>query len=273
MKDQRLQDRIKELKGSLVLLPVNPTFDKVAAALALFLSFKKGGKEATIACPTPMLAGFNHLIGVDKVVDKIGNRNLIISFDYIKDAIEKVSYNVENNKLNLVIEPKEGAPRLDPKKVSYSYTGSNAEVFFLIGVLRFEDLGVFYEDLRRLFKNKIVVDIDNYNNKTPLTEINFTNSEVSSCSELMVNFLKKHQLPVDQDIATNIFLGLENSTGGFRSRVRAETFEAAAWCLRYGARKEYRQVMPITPQPSAGPKPEPAPDWFKPKIYKGTTLA
>lgn len=272
MKDQALQEKIKQIKSFLILLPINPTFDKVAAGLALFLSLKKEKKEVTIACPTQMLAGFNHLIGIDKVLNKIGNRNLIISFDYVKDAIEKVSYNVEDNQLNLVIEPKEDAPTLDPKKVSYSYSGSNAETFFLIGVPRLEDLGAFYEDLRKLFQNKVMIDIDNHQNKVPLTETSFIDPNASSCSELMVAFLKKHQLPVDQDIATNIFLGLENSTQGFRSRVRAETFETAAWCLKQGARKEYRQIPPVAPQPSV-PKPQPAPDWFKPKIYKGKTLS
>ena len=270
MKTKELQDKINQAKSFLVILPSNPTFDKVAAGLALFLSLKKKGKEATIVCPTPMLAGFNHLIAINKVANKVGSRNLIISFDYIKDAIEKVSYNVENNKFNLVVEPKEGVSPLNPQKINYSFSGSNAEIFFLIGALKFEDLGPFYEDLKKFFKEKIVVDIDNYPQKVPLTEVNFVDQNASSCSELIVKFFKENQLSIDQDIATNIFLGIENSTQGFRTRVRAETFEAAAWCLRNGARKEYRQLTPITaPQV---PKIQPDPDWFKPKIYKGSSL-
>lgn len=272
MKIQELQEKINQAKGFLIALPSGPTFDKVAAGLALFLSLRKKEKEVAIVCPTEMLAGFNHLISVDKVTNKIGNRNLVISFDYVKESIEKVSYNVENNKFNLVIEPKEGTPTLDPKKVSYSFAGSNAEVFFLIGVLKFEDLGPLYEDLRKFLKDKVVVDIDNYPQKTPLSETSFVDQRASSCSELIVDFFKKHQLPLDQDIATNIFLGLENSTQGFKLRARAETFEAAAWCLKNGAKKEYRQVRPIAPQPQDY-QAQPAPDWFKPKIYKGSSSA
>lgn len=272
MKTKELQDKINQAKSFLIVLPSNPTFDKVAAGLALFLSLKKKGKEVSIICATQMLAGFNHLISVDKVADKVGNRNLIISFDYVKDAIEKVSYNVEDNKFNLVIEPKEGASSLNPQSVNYSFSGSDAEVFFLIGVLKFGDLGDLYEDLRKFFKKKMVIDIDNYSQKVPLTEVNFVDQTASSCSELIVKFLKEYQLPADQDAATNIFLGIENSTQGFRARVSAETFEAAAWCLRKGARREYRQPgQAITPP--QGPRIQPAPDWFKPKIYKGSNLA
>lgn len=269
MKNQNLQTRLNQAKSFLIALPANPTFDKVAAGLALFHSLKKKEKEVVIVCPTSMLAGFNHLIGVDKVTDKVGNRNLIISFDYVKDSIEKVSYNVENNKFNLVIEPKEGVQALDPKKVNYSFSGSNAEVFFLIGVNRFEDLGSLYENLRSLLKKKLVIDIDNHPQKVALSEVNFVDQRASSCSELMVRFIKEHQLPVDPDVATNIFLGLENSTQGFRVRVRAQTFEVAAWCLKNGAKKEYRQIMP----PAASAQPQPAPDWFKPKIFKGSSAA
>lgn len=271
MKTKELQDKINGAKSFLIALPSNPTFDKVAAGLALFLSLKKKGKEVSIVCATQMLAGFNHLIAVNKVANKVGNRNLIISFDYVKDAIEKVSYNVEDDKFNLVVEPKEGASTLNPQKVNYSFSGSDAEVFFLIGVLKFEDLGLLYEDLRKFFKNKIVVDIDNYPRKVPLTEANFVDQNASSCSELMVKFLKEYQLPFDQETATNIFLGIENSTQGFRARVRAETFEAAAWCLRKGARKEYRQPAQVI-SPNQGSKIQPTPDWFKPKVYKGSTL-
>lgn len=272
MRNQKLQDKLNQAKSFLVILPSNPTFDKVASGLALFLSLKKRGKDVNIICPTAMLAGFNHLIGIDKVTDRIGNRNLLISFDYVKDAIEKVSYNMDNNKFNLVIEPKEGQPAPDPRKVSYRYSGSNAEAFFLIGVFRFEDLGPVYENLRGFLKDKMVVDIDNYPQKVALTETSFLDPHAGSCSELMTNFLKDYQLPVDQDLATNLFLGLENNTQGFKLRVRPETFEAAAWCLRHGARKEYREVnYPLSPFPNGNRNVEPAPDWFKPKIYKSST--
>lgn len=301
MIDQTLLSSLREslapAQTVLILLPQNPNRDKIAASLALFLSLKKAGKRVTIVCPTQMTVEFSDLIGVDQIGIKLSGRNLIISFDYIEDSIEKVSYNIENNKFNLVIQPKPGFPPLSLEKVDYSYSGEGADLIFTIGAQDLKDLGKFYQESKSLFENQSIVNIDLSSANNQFGKINLIDPAASSCSEIVAHLISRLGLPVDEDIASNLFLGIERTTGGFTSgEVGAATFEAAAFCLRAGARrmaprrrpeKRPKKKVPLKPMPtevSAAKKPEepapkeplggkkkPSPDWLEPKIYKGNT--
>jgi len=68
-----LQSVISSSKDTLVLLPTNPNFDQVAAALALYLAFANTSK-IEIACPSPMVVEFNRLVGVDRIKTNIDNK-------------------------------------------------------------------------------------------------------------------------------------------------------------------------------------------------------
>ena len=60
-------------------------------------------------------------------------KNLVISFPYQEGSIEKVSYNIENDKFNLVIEPRENYPVITPEMIKYSYGGGNTDLIITVG--------------------------------------------------------------------------------------------------------------------------------------------
>src|SRR5689334_79210 len=94
--DNTLSQLIDSSSSVLIILPTKPYFDQVAAGLSLYLALRDK-KDATITCPSPMTVGFNRLIGVQKIVSEIGNKNLTIKFaGYDATNIEKVSYDIEN---------------------------------------------------------------------------------------------------------------------------------------------------------------------------------
>jgi nanoRNase/pAp phosphatase (c-di-AMP/oligoRNAs hydrolase) len=288
-----LREPLTTAQTIFILLPQNPNLDKVAASLALFLSLQKAGKQTTIACLTEMTVEFSALVGVDKIQTKLGGRNLVISFDYLEDSIEKVSYNIENNKFNLVVQPKTGFPSLSTEKVDYSYSGGEADLVFTVGAKNLESLGGLSQSVKSSEK-QIMVDLDVNPANTQFGRINLVNPQASSCSEMVVWLISRLNLPIDEDMASNLFLGIERMTSNFSSpRVSAATFEAAAFCLRAGARRtrrpDFRQkrqrvkqkkkvsLQPMPTEVSAVKKPEepgkkkPSLDWFEPKIYKGNT--
>ncbi|HUV47014.1 MAG TPA: hypothetical protein VMW29_02670 [Candidatus Bathyarchaeia archaeon] len=297
-----VQESCGKARNILVLIPTNPNLDKIATSLALFLSFKKQEKQVMVACPSSMTVAFNRLVGVDKIAQKIGNRNLIISFDYQKDSIEKVSYNIEDKKFNLVVEPRAGYPALDPNKVSYSYAGTDADLIFVVGALRLEDLGNFYLNEKKTFDKATIVNLDIQNNNTKFGQINLVDSQFTSLSELVALVLQGLNFSVDQDIVTNILAGIEANTSNLQSpNTSASAFETVAWCLKNGAKRGSAQIenpmtglqppfvspqgAPLAPAPIFKPRNEvdqvrkapeapakqPPPDWFKPKIFKGST--
>lgn len=276
---QTLQRALSPVQRVLIIIPQGPSLDKIAASLSLYLSLKKTDKNVTIACVQQMTVEFSQLVGVDKMTNKIDRKSLIISFDYVKDSIEKVSYNVEGDKFNLVIQPKSGFPPLDTKSISYNYSGAEGELIFVVGAQRLEDLGDFYEREKNLYSENQVVNIDYHSQNTQFGKINIFNPQTSSYSEIIVSLLKNLNLPFDQDIATNLLIGLKSATNNFHSpNTSADIFESAAHCLRVGARQigNLSADSPADNQEkkSLEEKKEQVPsssDWLAPKIYKGKT--
>ncbi|MGB9707008.1 MAG: DHH family phosphoesterase [Microgenomates group bacterium] len=251
-----------------VLLPQKLNQDTVAAGLSLFLSLKKAGKQISVFCPKPITVEFSSLVGVDKIKNQLEGKNLVISFDYLEDSIEKVSYNIENNKFNLLIQPKEGYPPLSPQKVQYSYVGANADLFLVFGT-SLEDLGEIYSNNKNVLEEGKVVTFD------------LADFQAASYCEVVANLLAQLKLPVDEDIASNLLAGIEEATASFSSpKTGPGSFEAAAFCLRAGGRRPEGKVhlKPMPEQISAKKPPhevkeeKPSPDWLTPKIYKGNTL-
>lgn len=298
----QIQSALTTAQSIFIALPHNPSFDKVAAGLGLYLSLVKAKKSVEIGSPTEMRVEFSSLVGVDKIKESFqgGKDSLVVSFDYIEDAIEKVSYNIEDNKFNLVVKPKAGHPPLDSEKVKYSYTGGKVDLVFTIGASSLGSLGNIYEGNQEAFKESQIINLDNNPHNQEYGQINLVDPTAASLSEEAVNLIALLRLPTNGDIGSNLLLGIERATSQFSSaKVGSGSFEAAAFCLKIGAIREVRRPLkkiperkfplkPMPPKVSAQKKPaeesasvetsadkeeeeKPKPDWFEPKIYKGET--
>lgn len=279
-----LLDQSKEV---LIALPKNHSYDTIAAALSLYLALSGKGKQVVVICPDPMTVEFNQLIGVDKISQNLGSstgRNLVISFPYQEGSIEKVSYNIENDTFNLVIEPREGYPQITPDVIRYSNSGGNTELIVTINSPVLEDLDLLYTNNQALFNEKPIINIDNSGNNSQYGRVNLVNPNSSSTSEVVLTFLEQNGFTIDQDIATNILAGITAATNNFSSRTTtAATFEAAAICLRNNARKipvvadsaprlENAPRMMSRPQPFQQPeqpfvRPQPQPQRSQPQQF------
>lgn len=276
--DNSFSSLISSANSILVLLSDKPSFDQVAAALSLSLSLK-GVKDVSISSPAPMTVEFNRLIGVDKITQELGNKNLTIRFkDYPAENIERVSADVEGSEFKLTVIPKTGLTSPQKEQVELSSSGVASDLVILVGgnndtdfsSLNTEDPSgakIVHVGIRQLSvsPNKAIM---------PFT------LPVSSLSELVAILIKESNLTLDGDTATNLIAGIEEGTNNFTGEaVSADTFEVFANLLRAGGvrqqkdrlvRKEYPQgSIPATPQPVSQPAPK---DWFEPKIYKGTSV-
>lgn len=233
---------LNKSQSILIATQANPTIDSLAVSLSLYLSLSAAGKQVKVVCPSPMLVEFNRLIGVDKVTININSngtgRNLVISFPYEEGSIEKVSYNIEGNLFNLVIEPREGFPTITPEMVQYSFGGGNTEVILTIGAQNLENLGNLYNLNQPLFQQKPIINIDINSQNRRFGKVNIINQGVSSISESFVFLLSQLGLSLDGDMATNLLFGITEGSNNFSPQnTTAATFEAAAICLRNGAKK------------------------------------
>ncbi len=245
----RFQQVLETAKSAVVLLPENPSMDAVASGLSLALSLKKQGLSTVVSSPVPMTVEFNRLVGVNNVREDLGDKNLVISFaDYPADGIERVAYNIENGEFVLTIVPKPGqtAPKSD--QIITNYSGISSDLVIVIGANYPEGLGRFAENKELLEQQNLAI-VGN----TPLSgwpsAIELIEASSSSISDVVADIIEQSKLPIDEDIATNLFMGLQAGTQNFTGRnVGAQTFSRAANLLSQGARRDDSQ----SPVPSFG---------------------
>lgn len=269
-----LSDHINQMRTILeksqeivIILGAKPTIDSMAASLSLYLALSSVGKHVNIVCNQAPTVELNRLVGIDKVGSSFTNgngRNLIISFPYQEGSIEKVSYNIENDTFNLVIEPRDGYPSITPEMMKYTLGGGNIDVIITVGSISLEDLGGIYQNNQGVFSEKPLINIDMHRENTQYGKVNIVDNSVSSICELLISVLSQIGFNLDSDMATNLLTGIISSTENFTSQTtNAETFEAAALCLKAGAQKPVSQPYNATPLSTSS---FPLPNMTKPPI-------
>src|SRR3989338_2414159 len=234
----RINEIIQKGSSGAIVLPVNPSADATAAATALYLGFHKLGKNVNLACSNKV--NFN-LTAADKIQSQLVTTgdNLVISFPYAEGAIDKVDYNIQGDNFNLIITPREGFPKLDPKQVKYNYTGGNFDFVIVIDFPTLNNLGSLYSENDKQFQGKDIINIDRHLTNSSYGTVNFVDKTSSSISEMVLKLFQSLNTEIDRDIATNLYAGIASATNNFTSySVTADTFEAAAALIRIGAVKK-----------------------------------
>ncbi len=276
--DNTFPSLISSANSVLILLSDKPSFDQVAAGLSLYLSLGDK-KDASISSPKPMTVEFNRLVGVNKITQELGNKNLTILFkDYPAENIERVSADVEGSEFKLTVIPKVGLTSPQKEQVELSSSGVASDLVILVG-------GDNDSDFSSLNKEdssgaKIVHVGIKQLLVSPNKQIMSYTLPVSSLSELITVLIKESNLTLDGDSATNLIAGIEEGSDNFTGEaVSADTFEVFAHLLRSGGqrlqksglKREYpKGSIPTAPQPAPQSTPK---DWFEPKIYKGTSVS
>lgn len=299
---QKAKDMVASAKEVVVVTHTNPTMDSMGGSLALMLGLVSLGKKATVVCSDPMTVGLSSFVGADKVTREFGKKNFIISLDYIDGAIEKVSYNIEGKKFNLVVEHRPGYEPISSDNVQYSYQGVSADLIIAVDTLTLADLGSAYQSGKDFFSTKPIINVDFHNDNVNYGAINLVDPGASSTSELAAELMATMGVKLTADIATNLLNAIYDATNHFQNpNVTSMAFEVASVCLkaggkRFGVKADVRRTpnetapsVPVAPvsQPVAPPqsavvppkppedKPQEPPkappsDWLKPKIFKSS---
>jgi hypothetical protein len=246
-------------------------------------------------CPDLITVELSHFIGADKIVSDLSKQNFTISLDYVEGSIEKVSYNIEGEKFNLVIEPRPGFPPFTQEKVQYAYTGMPCDIILSVDTIHTGGLRRIYESQKDLFASKSILNIDRHPNNSRYGSVNILDPKTTT-TELAAKFLATLGIKFSEDIATNILNALYEGTGNFdHPQMTSSVFELAAKCMNAGGKKFRSHVtesnaIPVSSDqealpageagevgtherkegdiPSPVPKTQTPDDWLKPKIFK-----
>lgn len=296
----QLKTIIEPAKSILIVLPKNLTHDVVASSLGLKLALESVGKSVSVSSASPLTVEYNRLVGVDTISNQIGSSNLVISFDTQSELVDTVSYDLDKGELRLVITPKANAPKaIDHRHLKFIPGSSKSEVIITIGIDDPQDLGELYSQVKDQLSGSKSIGLHHIHPSSSFASSHFSHPDASSLSEFVTIIIDQFGYQLHEDVATNLYSGLVQSTNNFQSsKVSHETFEIAALLLRRGARRDKGisasdfpsgSIPGTTPKPVTGfgsdhhepemeitqstTKPNvPPADWYEPKIYRGPML-
>jgi len=305
--DQNLKEKALEklTKAESIYVVVSKAsgLDGLASGLALYLSLIKLGKNASIISKTPSVGDANKIYGVDKIGKLVGKRNLTVVVDNAVERVDKVTYFLDGNRLKVIIHSLAGSNGVSKDQVSLEETVSAAELIFAIGCDLPESLHSEITHEQNISSESLIININNQKSHQKFAQIEVVNDQAATISEVMAKMIQDLALPVDEDIAYNLYMGISEATDNFSPALASSlSLEMAAWLLKFGAsraslagtprRPDFTQSLPKTVQviPPIGidymdktPTIEElegkqelkdqsaSRDWLKPpKIYKGS---
>ncbi|RJR31794.1 hypothetical protein C4569_01135 [Candidatus Parcubacteria bacterium] len=216
--NQQIEKQISDAKHVLISFRKDFTADGISSALALYLFLKKKNKLTEVVCQDFSLPKNLKFLPENGVIkNKLTNlQKFIVSLDITKTPLDEFSYNLEKEKLNIYITPKRGIFNKDDLATStsdYKY-----DLIFVLDSPDFESLGAVYDDNTEFFYNTTVVNIDNNPQNEHFGQINLTNLNAVSVSEIVFDFLNAvGQELIDSDIATCLLAGIISKTRSFKT--------------------------------------------------------
>ena len=276
----QLKSSYASVSNILILVSENPSIDSLSSALALYISLKNSGKTTKIACSSDLTVEMSNLIAVDEVKKELGGKNFVISWDYTDGSIDKVSYNIENNKFNLVIQPRENSTLdISTDKIEFKKAGAFADLIFIVGAPSLSSLGNIYTQEHEMYSKTTIVNIDNNIKNEKYGKINLVSQTYLSICELVASLILELNLKTDADCSTNLLTGIDFTSQNLAAEnIRPETLEIAAWCMKNGGKrfltKKNTTPEPVVKEGISEKKAEeaPSPDWLQPKIFRGSSL-
>lgn len=268
--------------------------DKVAASLALYLVLRQIGKDVQIVSKKDPIVEFSNLVGIDKIRKEFTGmtKNLTISLPYTEGEIEKVSYKIEGNRLNINLFAGENKITFSEKDIEYIRRGENPSVVFAVSVSSADKI---YEFTGANPEVKIV-NIDNNKLNNAYGDVVYVDSLFSSVSEIAGKIIQELGLPVDIDSSQNLLDGVSSATDNFSSYSTSPyAFEVVSFVLKHGAKRQSlagEDYAAVKTASNSGIKPVVKTDmesnndyeektgddfsgvpqdWFAPKIFRGTS--
>lgn len=235
-------ETLNRVKKVAVFLKSEPSFDEVVGGLALGKFLDGNNKQVRLICPN-LPEYLKSIEGVERIEPDLGSPVLVIAFDYIEGDIEKISYKVDGDKFNLIINSKKG---VDPSKMGFKSKVSEFDYFIFLGIGQNEvkDYLKTYPSLQ-------------FGEDLEKRSLHFTKVGEKSVAEQLVGLFVETNMKVDSKAAEWLFSGLKSAMSNFADPQSATAFEAAAQCVRW-----------IKNEPNGTEAPE---SWLSPKIYKGST--
>ncbi len=235
---QQILEKISKSQNILIVAAKKSGFDGLASALALYLSFKKLDKNTSIIASEPTASDAKSLYAVDKIGKSESQKNLIISVNNAVDNVDKVTYSLEGSILKIIVHALPGSQGVKTEDVNFDISGSSPGAIISLGHDSLDELRNEITHDQNISSNTLIIAINNEEMGQKYAQIEIINPQASSISEIVANFLKDLRIPIDEDIAFNLYSGIKWATKMFAPKfVKSSTFNTAQYLIEFGAGK------------------------------------
>jgi len=238
--DQQIFEQIKKAKNILVTFRQNYNGDALASALAIFTFLKKLDKKAKVATANfTENKTYSFLPKIKEVRDDIDTKKkFIISLDIKNTKAEEISYQLENERLDFIITPKEG--QFAHEHISSRSAGPSFDLIVVTATPDLESLGKIYEQDTDFFFNTPIINIDHHPRNEEFGQINKVEITAISTTEIIYNLLNNYSPEViDQEIATYLLTGIITESKSFKvGSLTPQSLNIASHLVAAGAERE-----------------------------------
>ncbi|MCA9374514.1 MAG: bifunctional oligoribonuclease/PAP phosphatase NrnA [Candidatus Gracilibacteria bacterium] len=229
---------------NILLMPSTPVDgDSLGSSLALYLIFKKMGKQVTVVCADPIPDAFKFLPTTKVISDEFqGAKDFIVTLDCKKAKINTIRTKLEEDKVNIIITAKKG--QFSSKDVSFQHGENKYDLIITVDTGDLEQLGRFYEDNTEMFTQIPLINIDHHASNDHFGKINYVDIMSSATTELLIPLIQDFERDTDMqlmdpDIATLLLAGIITDTGSFQNaNTTPRSFAASAHLIKHGARQQ-----------------------------------
>jgi len=232
---------IRKSVHPLVILPVNPSKDALAASLAIERFMRGPGKKTTLVGDglSARIQDLSFLGRPTDVLDSLsGTREFILSFDTERNRILGARSEQVGNEFRISITPERGM--IDPRDFSFIPAKLEYDAAFVIGAADKESLGSVYSENPDIFYEIPIVDIDSSAENERFGQVNLVDMTASSISEIVFEtLLATDAARIDEQTAEALLTGIIAATESFqRKNTTPKALQDASRLIEHGADRE-----------------------------------
>lgn len=235
---QQASELIKQAQNVLIITGREPNNDQLSAAIAMQRVLNKLQKQASVVI-TDKLPKCAELYDTQFISKELaGVRDFIISVDMHSVVVDKLKYNVENDKLNVTITPLNG--NFAAKDVSFEQGPYKFDLVIVLGVAQIDKMDKIVEQNPTIFDGLHLINIDYHRINEEFGSVNYVDQNCSSVCEMLISLFESlEQGIIDETIATALFTGITSATHNFTTPdTTAKAMTVAAQMLAAGAKQQ-----------------------------------
>ena len=236
---QQALELINKAKNILLVTHAKPDGDALGSMVAMYLVLNKLGKKATAVAIDTIANNYQFLPKLDELAHRLtAPRDFIISIDCVSATADKLAYNFQDGKLNIVVTPKDG--NFKPQDVSFADGNFQFDLIIVLDAADWDQVGAIYADNTKLFQGVPVINIDHHSSNDYYGTINLVDLTATATSEILVGLIEAlGPSLIDEDVATVLLTGIISDTGSFQhSNTTPKSLTIAAQMVGFGARQQ-----------------------------------